>query len=301
MYPSVEQLVRLPEDQLQRLIEAARPYPTLGPVGKYSLGLAGFPLADKLAVGGSGLILDLANNQYTNVGGVPGQTGGVMFPHLPQKVPIADVYSHVTLVADDDVTVVTEPTNAPWHSEACFPTMFPIVGVTKMTFTAGGSRPYNIFMIFSSFGQPLLLAPLGYHQERWASPTVLKAAAAATADAFTAIKFGSSDGPNQPDPEKQGQPSLHTGPVGQKVFIIDNSMSSADVLNVNIRGLIVSGKTYANDPVTGASLSLAAGDIGRFVLNTKYHILQVRLRADAAVALGTTWGPTVQYLGYSYL
>lgn len=287
-----------PQGLIRRLGQGGSPESPLLQTQRY---IAGFPAADKLAVGGSGLVLDLATNNYVNTGGATGQVTGAIFDQLPRNQSVSGIFTHVTIVADDDMTVRQDPLLGDWHMDACFPTVVPILGTNKLTFTAGSSRPFNVFFIFSSSGEPVLLAPLGYHQERWGAPTVTKTAVAGTADSFTAIKMGSSDGTNQPDPEVQGVNTIHTGAIGQKVFIVDNNVTGSGVLNVNIQGLIVSGKTFVDDDSTGATVSLAATEIGRFKLSTKYHVVRIRLRADAAVVATTSWAPTIQYQGYTYL
>jgi hypothetical protein len=192
--------------------------------------------------------------------------------------------------------VQTWPGYQSWQMDSCAFYSIPIRGLNWIKVSS--HRTFANQMIFSSQPEPLMVFPISFHQERWASETLTKTAAAGVADGWTSLAFVASDGGNQLDPALFGDTNgIHCGSIAAKNFI---TTAADNDINILIEGLNVSGKTWAADPTTSsAGITIADGDVSNAQTGRYYHLIRVRARVDAAVAATGTAAITVQYRGYA--
>ena len=252
--------------------------------------ISGFPSSGRQPVSKAGFVLDLRSN---SIGGVslPKQQ---VFEAFGAGADIQGLFNAVTLIADDDVAVTMYPGYSGWTADSCAIYGIPIQGIAWIA--GKGGRSFNFQLIFSAQDQPITVAPISYHQERWATQTLTKTAAAGVADGWTAVNFAASEGGNQLDPALYGDTSIHIGSIAAKNFI---TTATGNDINILFEGLNVSGKTWAADPMTGSSgVTLGDGDVSNAQTARYYHLMRLRARVDAAVAATGTSVITSQYRGY---
>ena len=206
---------------------------------------------------------------------------------------VQGLFNSLVFLADDDVAVESWPGYQGWQADSCAVYSIPIRGLAWIK--VSGARSFVFQLIFSSQDEPVMALPVTYHQERWATQTLTKTAAAGVADGWTAVDFTASDGSTQLDPATYGSSTIHVGNIGAKNFI---TTAVGNDINILIEGLNVSGKTWAADPTTSsAGVTLADGDVSNAQSVRYYHVVRMRARVDAAVAATGTSAITSQFRG----
>lgn len=89
---------------------------------------------------------------------------------------------------------------------------------------------------------------------------------------------------------------IYVGRVGTKVLTVNNSGSNS--VDLNLRLLLIDGKTWADDPVTGASLTLGSGNTALLETGIPCQFLQLRVRSTTSGQHSTV---EYQYLGITLL
>ena len=254
-------------------------------------GISGFPSSGRQPVSSAGFTMDLRDNSIEG----PALPRERIFTSFNAGTDVQGLFNSVALVADDDVAITMFPGYQGWQADSCAVYGIPIQGISWIQ--AKGARGFNFQLIFSAQDEPIQINPIIYHQERWATQTLTKTAAAGVADGWTAINFATSEGTTQLDPALWGDSSIHTGSIGAKNFI---TTSVGNDINLLFEGLNVAGKTWAADPMTtSAGVTLADGDVSNAQTARYYHLIRLRARVDAAVAATGTSVITSAYRGYA--
>jgi hypothetical protein len=252
--------------------------------------ISGFPSSGRQPVSKAGFVMDLRDN---SIAGVSLAKEPIFSPAFNIGADVQGLFNSVVLIADDDIAVQTYPGYQGWQADSCAVYSIPIRGLAWIK--AAGARSFSFQLIFSSQATPVMPMPITYHQERWASQTLTKTAAAGVADGWTSISFAASDGTTQLDPATYGDTSLHVGSIGAKNFI---TTANDNDINILFEGLNTAGKTWAADPTTSsAGVTLADGDVSNAQTGRYYHLIRLRARVDAAVAATGTAAITSQYRG----
>jgi hypothetical protein len=251
--------------------------------------ISGFPSTGRQPVSSAGFVLDLRDNSIAGVSLAKQQ----VFAAFNAGADVQGLFNSLVFLADDDVAVESWPGYQGWQADSCAVYSIPIRGLAWIK--VSGARSFVFQLIFSSQDEPVMALPVTYHQERWATQTLTKTAAAGVADGWTAVDFTASDGSTQLDPATYGSSTIHVGNIGAKNFI---TTAVGNDINILIEGLNVSGKTWAADPTTSsAGVTLADGDVSNAQSVRYYHVVRMRARVDAAVAATGTSAITSQFRG----
>ena len=292
-------MTTIQQDQIRRLGGIPERWATLRPKEKSNLlpaagfgSLAGFPTTGRQPVSKEGFIADLRFNTIEG----PSLSRQAIFSNSKIGTDVTGVYNSVFMLASDDCTALLSPGVQSWALDSCAFYSVPIQAVQKIRLTA--HRSFVFQMIFSSQPDPLIANPITFHQEAWGTQTLTKVNGVGVADDWTTVNFTASDGKNQLDPALWGDTSLHTGSIGAKNWIITNDDATNNV-DMNIQQLNVSGKTWADDPVTGPSATLNATDVANLQTARYGHLFRVRMRVNAASAASQTAAITAQYRGFA--
>lgn len=143
--------------------------------------------------------------------------------------------------------------------------------------------PYNMQLFFSTLPTPPgeLREPVSF-QERYGEVT--------TTNWFTPVKMGPTGGGVLRDAYLKGE--IFVGYIGDKVLAVNNGGSNNTDLNLQL--LLIDGKTWVDDPVTGSSLTLASGNAALIESGLPCKFFRLRVRSSTA---GSPTSLTVQYLG----
>jgi hypothetical protein len=251
--------------------------------------ISGYPSTGRQPVSSAGFVLDLRDNSIAGVSLAKQR----VFTAFGAGADVQGLFNSIVFLSDDDVSIETWPGYQGWQADSCAVYSIPIRGLAWIR--VSGDRSFTFQLIFSSQDDPVLALPITYHQERWATQTLTKTAAAGVADGWTAVDFAASDGSTQLDPATYGDSTIHVGSIGAKNFI---TTAVGNDINILIEGLNVSGKTWAADPTTSsAGVTLADGDVSNAQTNRYYHAIRMRARVDAAVAATGTAAITSQFRG----
>ena len=254
--------------------------------------ISGFPASGRQPYSKDGFVADLRDNSIVG----PSLSKRQLITAFNIGADIQGLFNSLFMIADDDCTVETWPGYQSWGMDSCAFYSIPIRGLNWIKIKS--DRSFTAQMIFSSQAEPLMSFPITFHQERWATQTLTKTAAAGVADGWTTLAFAASDGGTQLDPATFGDTNgLHCGSIGAKNFI---TTAADNNINILIEGLNVSGKTWAADPTTSsAGVTLNDGDTSNAQTDRYYHLIRMRARVDAAVAATGTAAITAQYRGFA--
>ena len=152
---------------------------------------------------------------------------------------------------------------------------FPFQGFAFTELKLTSSYSFNMKARFSVLPvpQPVPQIPTGF-QERYG--------AVATSNSFTAIPFGPTLGGALGTAYLQSD--IYCALMGIKVLSIYNA--GAQSADLNLQLLLSAGRTWADDPATGASLTLASGNIA--LIETGIPTQYIRLRTRSSMAGSAT-------------
>lgn len=192
------------------------------------------------------------------------------------------------LFADSDIDVELlggGGSSGKLHIAQCTPTNLRGAVFDEMRLSA--DYPYDLKLVCSTIPvNPIEEHPQVSSQKRYGAAT--------SANIFTAVPFGPTGGGALAAAYLKAV--IFTGNIGTKVFAIRNSGSNS--VDLNIRFLLVEGQTWMDDPVTSASLTLAAGDTAALETSVPCQFIQLRIKSTTANSHSTI---TAQYFGHTVL
>jgi len=147
--------------------------------------------------------------------------------------------------------------------------------------------PYNMKLRFSTLpNPPVFPRPPASFQERYGSGT--------TTDSFTAVSLGPTMGGVLADAYLVA--SIYTAYMGVKIFTLTNTGDYS--LDFNVQLLSIDGKTWVDDPVSGASTALSSGNSALIETGIPAKFFRLRVRSSSAGSATTFelqyWGITLE-------
>lgn len=147
--------------------------------------------------------------------------------------------------------------------------------------------PYNMKARFSTLPQPPVTPiPPANFQERYGSGT--------TTDSFIAVPVGPTLGGVLASTYLVA--SIYTAYIGVKIFTLSNTGDYS--LDFNIQLLSIDGKTWVDDPVTGASTTLASGNSALIETGIPAKFYRLRVKSTNTGQATTFelqyWGSTME-------
>lgn len=145
------------------------------------------------------------------------------------------------------------------------------------------THPFNMKLRLSSLpSPPVIPRAVASFQERYGDGR--------TTDAFTAVPVGPTWGGVLSS--RYLVDTIYTAYMGVKIFTLSNTGSAA--LDFNVQLLSIDGKTWVDDPVSGASTSLASGDSALIETGIPAKFFRMRVRSTGA---GSPTTYELQYWG----